>query len=283
MRSSPINLTAIRCDLKQTLVEKGETDPDNTSLVIISRALGRPKSWILAHSEYQLTLDEKQSLQNLVAKYARGIPLPYILGTWEFYGRNFKVTPTVLIPRPETELIVDLALSYGKEKETLLIVDVGTGSGAIAVSLSANFQQSTVVAIDISRKALTIAKENAIAHNQKRIKFLQADLLAPLKTKFNLICANLPYIPSRKLSSLAVAKWEPKLALDGGQSGLDHIERLLQQTVHRLKPEGCILLEIESSLGGETLTVARRIFPNATLNLYQDHAGLDRVVEIIHE
>lgn len=210
------------------------------------------------------------------------MPLPYLLGEWEFYGRRFLVTPEVLIPRPETELLVELATAFGKEKKRFSVIDIGTGSGVIAVSLAAALPEARVIASDISMAALKVARENAHLHRQDRISFIQSDLIAPFKGQFDLICANLPYIPSRTLEKLDVAKSEPLLSLDGGASGLELIEKLLWQAKMNLADGGMILLEIESSLGGESQDTAKTIMPEANLRLHQDLSGKDRVLEIQH-
>jgi len=248
--------------------------------VLISRTLNKSKSWVLAHGEYRLIPEEIQKLEDKFNKYLQGVPLPYLLGEWGFYGRRFLVTPEVLIPRPETELLVELAAAFGKQKESLSIIDVGTGSGVIAVSLAAELPGARVIATDISMEALKIARKNAQIHQQKRIRFIQSHLMAPFKAQFDLICANLPYIPSRMLENLEVAKWEPQLALDGGESGLDLIERILVQAKMNLTHGGMILLEIESSLGRESLDRAKKILPEANPRLHQDLSGKNRVLEI---
>ncbi len=247
---------------------------------MISHSLNKPKSWVLSHGEYKLTPEEIQKLQNQFSNYLDGVPLPYLIGEWEFYGRKFKVTPDVLIPRPETELLVDLAVKYGQKKESLSIIDVGTGSGIIAVSLAAALPNAKVYAVDISMAALKIAKENARFHRQNKVNLIQANLIAPFRGNFDLICANLPYIPSLRLETLDVSRWEPHLALDGGSSGLELIERLLIQAKTNLSKDGAIVLEIEASLGVESLEVAHKIMPNAMKNLHKDLAGKDRVIEI---
>jgi len=211
---------------------------------------------------------------------AEGEPLPYILGQWEFFGRSFKVSPNVLIPRPETESLVDIALGYAGKIQQPKIIDVGTGSGAIALSLAAELDDADIIATEISRAALRIAQENAQRLGQPEIQFLQADLLEPLAGQFDLICANLPYIPSGKLKTLQVSRWEPRQALDGGMSGIDIIYRLLEQARTRIMSQGVILLEIESSLGQASLEAAKSAFPNASIRLVQDLSGRDRIIEI---
>lgn len=240
----------------------------------------KPKTWLLTHPEYDLTKDESHTLQQALNRLLQGVPLPHILGQWEFYGRSFIVSPDVLIPRPETEHLVERALALAGPLPRPLIADVGTGSGAIAVSLAAGLPQAALIATDLSRPALSIARRNAARHAQQAIRFLQADLLRPLAAKFDLVCANLPYIPTATLRDLEVTRWEPRLALDGGSSGLDLIEQLLLQAKSRLAPSGAILLEIESTLGQQSLALAKSRFPTAKVSLHQDWAQKDRLIEI---
>lgn len=205
--------------------------------------------------------------------------MPYILGEWEFYGRKFILNPNVLIPRPETELLIEQALDAVTDRDHPAIVDVGCGTGIIAITLAAELPQARLVAVDLSRPALHVSQRNAVLH-KTQIKLLQADLLQPLSGPFDLICANLPYIPSDSLLELDVNHWEPSLALDGGPTGLSSIERLLVQAQTRLVPGGVILLEIEASLGEAVMKSAGEVFPNAKTHLIQDLAGKDRVVKI---
>ena len=205
----------------------------------------------------------------------QGFPLPYIMGEWEFYGRNFIVNPDVLIPRPETELLIEQALDAVTDCDHPAIIDVGCGSGIIAITLASELPQARFFAVDISHPALQVAQRNAILH-KSHINFLQSDLLQPLTGPFDLICANLPYIPSDTLLELDVTRWEPSLALDGGPTGLTFIKRLLLQAQTRLVPGGVILLEIEASRGEAIMKSAGEVFPFAETNLIQDLAGKDR-------
>lgn len=273
-------LRQVREHLQDKLVERGYDSPANTTLVLLSHILNQPKSFILAHGKYALTAQESQALQLVDDKISQNIPLPYMLGEWEFFGRNFIVSPAVLIPRPETELLVEKALQIAKTFENPRIIDVGTGSGAIIISLASELPPGIFIASDLSWGALKIAQLNARRLGQSQIKFLQADLLTSIYPQFDLICANLPYIPNKNLDLLDVSKSEPRLALDGGESGLDLIEALITQAQTRLSPKGVILLEIESSLGDAVLSIAKNAFPNANCQLFQDLAGHDRIVEI---
>lgn len=248
--------------------------------MLLSHALNRPKTWILSHEDYELQPTDSAKLNDVFEKYKQGMPLPYILGHWDFFGRTFHVTPDVLIPRPETELLIEKAIQRAGTFKNPLIVDVGTGSGAIAITLAAEIPHARVIATDLSLAALKIAQGNAQALGQNHLLFVQTDLLAPFHTEFNLICANLPYIPSQTLAKLSVSHWEPRLALDGGADGMAVIHPLLLQAQNKLSSPGSILFEIEANLGQCALGTAKQIFPGARLTLHTDYAGRHRLLEI---
>lgn len=279
-RINPINLQQTRQHLREKLAKDSLETPGNISLILLEHALNQPKSWILSHGDYQLNNQEYSTLQTMLETLLQGVPLPYVLGHWDFYGRTFKVTPDVLIPRPETELMVEKAIHYARSLSHPLIIDVGTGSGAIAISLAAELPGAAVLGVDLSRAALKIAKVNAQRLCPSRVTLAQTDLLKPFSTKFDLICANLPYLPQQTLETLSISRWEPNVALDGGATGLEIITALLSQARTRLSPSGVILLETEASLGAETLAAAQIAFPNAQQQMIQDLAGHDRMVEI---
>jgi release factor glutamine methyltransferase len=201
-------------------------------------------------------------LQAAANRLIKGEPLPYVLGHWEFYGLTFSVSPAALIPRPETELLVELAMDWlhshpGKRR----VIDVGTGTGCIAVALAANVQDLRVLACDISHPALKLSLENASRHRvSDRIDFIQTDLLPAINRQVDLICANLPYIPSPRLKSLQVAQNEPRLALDGGKDGLKLIKELLALSNDVLSPGGLMLLEIDETHGEQVLSLAEEHF-----------------------
>jgi release factor glutamine methyltransferase len=267
--------------LRENLVKKKLDRPSSTALLLLGHVLQKPKSWILAHTDYELHENQINALEEQLKVIISGVPLPYVLGTWEFFGKFFKVTPDVLIPRPETEGLVEKAIDHIQKFGFSKILDVGTGSGVIAISLAYACPGAEFIAIDISYPALLVAKENAFTHHQTHIRFVQSDMLLPLNAKFNLIAANLPYIPKTKLMALEVSRWEPHQALDGGETGLNSIQRLLDQAHDRLLSPGVILLEIESSVGEESLKAAKESFPNADCQLHQDLAGHDRIIEIL--
>jgi release factor glutamine methyltransferase len=201
---------------------------------------------------------------------------------------EFDLTPAVLIPRPETELLVERAIAWlGESPVRRTIADVGTGSGAIAVSVAANIPDARFLVTDLSHEALTVARRNALKFDVAgRIDFVQCNLLpahpASLATElhFDLICANLPYIPTETLHTLSIFGREPALALDGGADGLEVIRRLLETGADWLAPNGLMLLEIESTRGIQALNLAYDLFSQARINLHRDLAGQDRLLEI---
>jgi release factor glutamine methyltransferase len=207
------------------------------------------------------------------------VALPYVLGSWEFYGLDFKITPDVLIPRPETELLVGKAIDWLRAHPGQRWgADVGTGSGCIAVTLAQQVEDLRLTASDISYAALRVAKFNAWRYElMDRIHFLQVDLLPPVSKAFDLICANLPYIPTATLRTLSVSKREPSIALDGGEDGLDLIKRLLEESRHKIAPGGSMLLEIEASQGSRGKELAEKLFPEGRAQVWADLAGHERL------
>lgn len=256
--------------------------PHQVSLILLAHVLQRPKTWVLAHPEAQLNPDQKAHLERLVRRLQAGEPLPYLTGKQAFYGLDFAVSPAVLIPRPETELLVEQALSWlDAHPEAKNALDVGTGSGCIAITLATRKPRMTITAIDLSPEALNIARQNAETHQvNEQITLKQADLLSSGNQTFDLVCANLPYIPSAKLEQGNTLGFEPTLALDGGADGLSLIRRLLERLPPRLNSPALVLLETEATLGAETLALAKTAFPQAEVKLLQDLAGLDRLVRI---
>jgi release factor glutamine methyltransferase len=228
-----------------------------------------------------------ERLDESMRRLERGEPLPYVLGHWEFFGMAFDITPDVLIPRPETELLVEKAIAWlqalpGHRR----VVDVGTGSGIVAVSIAVHIPDAIILATDISTDALKVAQANSAKFGvQDRIQFVHCDLLPGQGEffpgeRFDLMCANLPYIPTKTLQGLPVHGREPYLALDGGTDGLDLIRRLMKFAPARIAPDGHLLLEIESTQGAQVMEQARAIFYEAEIQLHRDLAGNDRLLEV---
>ncbi len=269
------HLTNIRDAL---LAARQQIDPLDAH-VLLGAVLGVDRAALIAHPETPLTDEQAVTFADYVARCAAGEPVAYILGRRAFYDRDFSVTSDVLIPRPETELLLERALTLSDRK--LTAADVGTGSGALAVIVAALRPKITVHAVDVSAAALAVARINAERYNAP-VTFHQGDLLTPLidaGIKLDLIMANLPYIPSGDLPDLAVSRYEPLAALDGGADGLDLIRRLIAQIPQVVNPGALILLEIGAGQGAAVLDLARELSPQHT-ELILDYAGHDRIVRI---
>jgi release factor glutamine methyltransferase len=266
---------------------KNSQTPGLDAQKLLAHVLERPSSWILAHPEMSLAPVPAALLENLVARMDEGEPLPYVLGLWEFFGQEYEVTSDVLIPRPETELMVERAIAWLGRRENLpgepAALDVGTGSGCIAIALALNVARLRVTATDISAAALAVAGRNAQKlHVSNRISFIKADLIPDslVPATFSLIVANLPYIPTATLRGLPIFMREPTLALDGGVDGLGLVRRLIMEAPERLNPGGLLLMEIEASQGPAALSLAWDVFSEAEIHLHKDLAGRDRILEI---
>lgn len=274
-------LSALRAQIAERLSNISET-ADLDAQVLLAHILDKPRAWLAAHPEAHLTPPQLASVEEAASRLEAGQPLPYVLGRWPFYNLEFEVTPQVLIPRPETELLVERALKWLQAHPARrAVADVGTGSGCIAVTLATHLPDARVLATDISGAALEVARRNGSRHKvAERIEFVRCDLLPNKKFRFDLICANLPYIPTATLHNLPVYGREPALALDGGADGLDMIRRLLDLAPARLSPGGMMLMEIEASQGLSVLSLACDRFANARINLSKDLAGRDRLLQI---
>ncbi|MBE7534848.1 MAG: peptide chain release factor N(5)-glutamine methyltransferase [Anaerolineales bacterium] len=282
-----LNQKPLLSDISARLASVSDTSALDAS-VLLARIVDRSRSWVLAHPE--LTLTDKQLIQlnSSLARLENGEPFPYVLGRWEFFGLEFEVTPDVLIPRPETELLVEKSIAWlQKNPATTNVVDIGTGSGAIAVSIAVNVPKANILATDISETALQVAKRNAEKHHvSERSEFIECDLLpdqsqiANRKSKIDLLCSNPPYIPTNTLKHLPIYQREPTVALNGGADGLNIFRKLLSIVPNWLAPNALMLLEIESTLGEQTMQLTRQHFPNARITLHQDLTGRDRLLEI---
>lgn len=265
------------------LSEAGCLDVWLESVLILSHTLGKTKEWVLAHPEAQVVQEEEHLFFSLLERRAKREPLPYILGQVEFYGITLKIDRRALIPRPETELLVEKALDWARSLPSLTVADVGTGSGAVAIALALHLgEKGLVYGLDSSPQALELAQENAALNRvEKRIVFLLSDLLSALEKPVDLIVANLPYVPSAQLEKLAPElQWEPREALDGGPDGLESIRKLLSQAPSYLKRGGAILLEVGPGQARKVKALARKAFPHARISSFPDLRGIMRVVMV---
>ena len=214
--------------------------------LLLLRITNRDRAFLLTHPDTELTPAQQSSYEQWLARRALHEPIQYIIGEQEFYGLTLRVTPDVLIPRPETEHLVEALLQRVPHDQPLRIADIGTGSGAIAIALAHNLPNASITALDNSAPALAIARENAARHGvANRIRFLESDLLAAVSGEtFDVIVSNPPYVPDTEILEPQVRNFEPHSALYAGPSGLETYQRLIPQARQSLKPGGWLLLEI---------------------------------------
>jgi len=250
--------------------------------LLLAHTMGWPRARLLAERDHQLDAAQLAAFRALVARRATGEPVAYLLGRRAFFGLELAVDRRVLVPRPETELLVELALAQARRLAPaggpLAIADIGTGSGAIAVALAANFPTATVYATDISPDALAVAAANVARHGLgERVRLLHGDLLEPLPGPVDLLVSNPPYTILAEVEP-QVRAHEPHLALEGGADGGDVYRRLLPAVGRRLRPGGAVLLEIGAWQGELVAGLLRAAMPGARVSVHRDLAGLDRVV-----
>ncbi len=271
----------------RTLESAGIPDARLEAEVMVMDVMRMPRQSIFAEQESQVSEQQQQSLNAIVERRLTREPLAYILNYREFYGVNLLVNPDVLIPRPETETMVEHALFMalmGMESRELVIADIGTGTGAIAINLAIHLPAARIYATDAYDATLDVAAYNIRMHNvADRITLLKGDLLEPLPEPVDVIAANLPYLPTDRIPTLQPeVQWEPIAALDGGPGGIDLIGRLLKQAAagDRIKPHGVILLELDPEQIPEARLLATNAFPDAEITVELDLARLDRLLVV---
>ena len=268
----------------ETLIKTGSPDAQLEAEVLIRHVLGIDRATFFRDLEEPVTDSDRQQLDDLVVRRLRREPLNYITGFREFYGLSFEVSDSVLIPRQETELLVETVISLARtrSKSEMKICDVGTGSGAIAISLAVNLPFAEITAIDISQSALDIANANRRTHGvYNRVALRRGNLLEPVDFKPEIIVSNPPYIPMGDLSLLQPEiQYEPRVALDGGTDGLELIRGLLSQSLDKVSSTGAILFEIDSSQENSARILAREYFPNADISVLDDLSGSSRAILI---
>jgi release factor glutamine methyltransferase len=269
------------------------------SELLLAHVLGWGRARVLAERRHPIDAGQQAAFRDLVARRAALEPVAYLTGHKEFYGLDFAVDRRVLVPRPETELLVDLALAFARRKTedegrmsnapsssvlgppSITIADIGTGSGCIAIALAVNMPAARIVATDISPDALAVARQNVERHAVAgQVRLAAGDLLEPLDAPVDMLVSNPPYTVLAEIDE-GVRQHEPRPALDGGPDGLAVYRRLLAQAPVKLRASGAVLFEIGATQGHAAAGLARAAFPAARVSIHQDLAGLDRVVEII--
>lgn len=266
----------------EELMKIGSLDARLEAEVLLRHVLKIDRATMFRDLDEDVSIEDSGNIASLVKRRTQREPLAYITGAKEFYGLPFVVSEEVLIPRQETELLVDTAIVQSKslDKSEISIVDVGTGSGAIAVSLALNIPTSSVIAVDISESALTIADDNRRAHGlYSRVKLRRGNLLEPIVEKIDILVSNPPYIRSDKLTSLQEeVLQEPMVALDGGYDGLEVIKKLLFQAVDKMSNPSVILFEIDSDQAAEAVKLSQQFFPSAITTVLKDLSNNERAV-----
>jgi release factor glutamine methyltransferase len=271
----------------QTLSRAGIADASVEAELLLGHILGMSKTQLYTGPERVLTSVETEHLWNLVRRRLAHEPAAYILGHCEFYGIDFYIDSHTLIPRPETELLVEEAVELAERisqgGKQITIADIGTGCGAIAVSLALALPQAKIYATDISGSALRVAGINCQRSAvSSRVELLQGNLLEPLPRPVDMIVANLPYIRSCEFRDLSpeIRDYEPTMALAGGEDGLDIIQQMLEQVPGKLSHGACFLLEIGQGQGGMITSLIKRYFPQANIELVFDLGGIERIVKV---
>ncbi len=250
--------------------------------ILVAHVLHSSRERLHSHPDRELSVAQRARLRRLTSRRAARVPVPYLVGEREFYGNMFRVTPAVLIPRPSSELLVELAIDWLKaHPEARRAIDLGTGSGAVAISVAKVVPRVRIEARDVSARALRVAAENITHYRLRgRIRTVKGDLLKGAAPA-DLILANLPYIPEalRRIRPKEL-EYEPGLALDGGKDGLALIRPALAQAPAVDKPGGLVLFECDPAQTRRIVRLAQGFWPSAQVSVHKDLAGQDRVVRI---
>ena len=266
---------------RDILVANDIEDASLESELLLRHALKISRLKLYLELDRELSPQQDKGFWNLIKCRLNREPIAYITRHREFYGLDFYVDPDVLIPRPESELLVEKTLELAQNHPVSTIAEVGTGCGAIAISLALSLPRAKIYATDISAAALKVALFNCQKHGvADRICLLSGDLLDPLPEPVDLIVANLPYVREAELSRIDTLNFEPSLALNGGSDGLEKIRQLCPRIGDKLRPGGGLLLEIGQGQRRAVTTLLRRLFPSAEIAVAPDLSGIERIVSL---
>ena len=254
--------------------------------VLLRNALGIDRATFHASPERELSEEDAEAFERTVQRRIEGEPLAYITGHREFYGLDFVVSPDVLVPRQETEFLIEAVLEYARsrpvDEESLTISDIGTGSGCIAVALGAHLPKATVYATDVSLEALRVAGENIRRHGlEGRVHLRHGDLFEALDGPVDVVVSNPPYLSTEEAADLpADVQREPRVALIAGTDGMDVLQRLIVRAREYVKPGGVLAMEIDPGRLGAVERLVERTYADSDITVVKDHAGLERVVTV---
>jgi len=262
---------------RDTLAQNAVEDASLEAELLLRHILNIDRTQLYLDLEEELSPEDERAFQALVERRLNGEPAAYIIGHREFYGLDFYVNPHTLIPRPESELLVETALKLAQERQPHTIADIGTGCGAIAITLALEIPNARIYATDLSAKALEVARINCQQHGvDDRVSLLPGDMLEPLPEPVDLIVANLPYVRQSELNP----GFEPLLALDGGAGGTEMIAKLCRQAKDKLADGGSMLLEIGYGQYETISTLLASLFPGGAIEVLADLSGIERVVSL---
>ncbi|MDQ2864957.1 MAG: peptide chain release factor N(5)-glutamine methyltransferase [Candidatus Eremiobacteraeota bacterium] len=250
---------------------------------LLSHVLGRPRAWLIAHDTEEVDDRNRERFLAYCARRKSGEPSAYITESAGFYGREFAVNADVLIPRPETEHLVEVVLRELKNRTGARVLDVGTGSGAIACTLAAELPAASVDAVEVSHAALRVARKNATALGvEQRVALVEGDLLEPiLGRRYDCVIANLPYVPTAEIEPAPdPVSFEPRLALDGGFDGLCLYRRMLAGVSAALECDGLLVMETAPPIAAAHAQLAASVLPGAEVTIGFDYAALERYVKV---
>jgi release factor glutamine methyltransferase len=276
-----VNLRQALENAREVLRDKKIEDASLEGEILLRYVLGINRAQLFSQLEFTLDSEQEKALEKALERRLSGEPTAYITGHREFYGLDFIVDCRVLIPRPESELLVEKAIELAGKRKITTIADIGTGSGAIAVSLAVNLPGVIIYAVDISAPALDVAAKNCQKYKiTDKVLLLQGDLLEPLMEPVDMIIANLPYVKTSDLKEQRTLGFEPSLALNGGEDGLDVIRTICKHAGEKLKPKGCLLMEIGQGQAERVTALLNKMFPRALVKLNYDLSGIERIVSL---
>ncbi len=275
---------------RRMLIQAGQDSDRLDTQVLLEHVLGIDRAVLYTHPEREVTAEQERQFLVLIERRMQGEPIAYIIGHEEFYGLDFVVDRRVLIPRPETEMLVENALRLIRErldaKQIPLVADIGTGSGAIPITLAVEEARlPSLYAVDISTDALAVARQNCQRHHvEQRVHLLHGDLLTPLPEPVDILIANLPYVGIDEVDIMTrdVLDYEPHQALFSGPNGLNLLQRFFEQvhTTEKLKLHGVMLLEIGYRQRPLLTQLLAHLWPDATVTFQKDYAGWDRMLQV---